>query len=110
MIPASGTLESNVARWIGQLDTSADEARQRELAAAAIAEATTVDVNGSRATVVLLLTRDADADNDAAEAILGAMVPIDDSSALFVKFKGRADVARREQENFRRFVSSLRWN
>lgn len=110
VIPASGTLESNVARWIGQLDTSADEARQQHLAAAAIADATAVDVDGTRATVVLLLAPDAEAGDDSAESILGAMVPLDDSSALFVKFRGRADVARREQENFHRFVSSLRWN
>jgi hypothetical protein len=38
------------------------------------------------------------------------MVPLDDTSSLFVKFKGKADVALRERSNFTRFVSSLRWN
>ena len=45
----------------------------------------------------------------AGQAILGAMIPVDGASALFVKFKGDAAVARREREAFARFVSSLRW-
>lgn len=110
VIPASGTLENNVARWIGQLDASADEAQRQQAAAKAVADAKRIDVDGSAATVVLLLDPAAMAGDEAGEAILGAMVPVDGSASLFVKFKGRADVARREQENFERFVSSLRWN
>lgn len=110
VIPASGTLESNIARWVGQLDASADETDRQQAAAAAIADASRIDVDGTEATVVLLLDPAATAGNEAGEAILGAMVPLDGGSSLFVKFKGRADVARREQENFHRFVSSLRWN
>jgi hypothetical protein len=72
-----------------------------------------LDVGGTEATVVLLL----DAENaQAAEqteatgkAILGAMIPLDESAALFVKYKGDAAVARRERDNFNRFVSSIRW-
>jgi hypothetical protein len=110
VIPASGTLENNVARWVGQLDASADEARRQQAAAKAIADAKQIDVDGSQATVVLLLDPAATAGDEAGQAILGAMVPVDGAASLFVKFKGRADVARREQENFQRFVSSLRWN
>jgi hypothetical protein len=47
---------------------------------------------------------------DSVQAILGAMIPLADSGALFVKFKGDADVASRERKNFIRFVSSLRRN
>ena len=36
------------------------------------------------------------------------MLPRGDSGALFVKFKGDAEVARRERDNFIRFVSSIR--
>jgi hypothetical protein len=110
VIPASGTLENNVARWVGQLDASVDEAGRQRAAAKAIADGKTVDVDGSPATVVLLLDPTAAAGDEDGEAILGAMVPVEGSSSLFVKFKGRADVARRERENFHRFVSSLRWN
>ena len=110
VIPASGTLENNVARWVGQLDASADEAQRQQTATKAIADAKRIDVDGSQATVVLLLDPAATAGDEAGQAILGAMVPVDGAASLFVKFKGRADVARREQENFHRFVSSLRWN
>jgi hypothetical protein len=110
VIPASGTLENNVARWVGQLDASADEAGRQQAATKAIADAKRIDVDGSQATVVLLLDPAATAGDEAGQAILGAMVPVDGAASLFVKFKGRADVARREQENFQRFVSSLRWN
>jgi hypothetical protein len=110
VIPASGTLESNVARWAGQLDEAADEPQRLQAAAEAIAAAERIDVDGSQATVVLLLGPAATAGDDAGEAILGAMVPVEGSSSLFVKFKGRVEIARRERENFHRFVSSLRWN
>lgn len=110
VIPASGTLESNVARWVGQLDASADETQRQQAAAAAIADASRIDVDGTEATVVLLLDPAATAGDQPGEAILGAMVPVDGGSSIFVKFKGRADIARREQDKFHRFVSSLRWN
>jgi hypothetical protein len=34
---------------------------------------------------------------------------VEDAAALFVKFRGGAEVALRERERFSRFVSSLRW-
>jgi hypothetical protein len=109
VIPASGTLESNVARWIGQLDEAADEATRAARAAAAIADARAIDVNGTQASVVLLVAGQDDTDSAGGQAILGAMIPVADSSSLFVKFKGDAAVARREREHFDRFVSSIRW-
>ena len=110
VIPASGTLETNVARWVGQLDESMDETQRQQAAVAAISAATLIDIDGTQVTVVLLLDPAAAAGDESGEAILGAMIPVDDATALFVKLKGRATVARREQEKFRRFVSSLRWN
>lgn len=104
VIPASGTLEGNVVRWLGQLDPTAEAASLEERAAAAITAAETIDVEGTPATVVLLR---GGADGD--QAILGAMIPREGAGALFVKFKGDASVALRERERFTRFVSSIRW-
>lgn len=109
VIPASGSLESNVARWQGQLQADAAPEELRSRAAAAMSAAETVDVDGVAATVVLL--RDAagdDADEASGQAILGAMIPVDETRALFVKFKGDAAVALRERERFKRFVASIR--
>lgn len=109
VIPAAGTLRSNVERWQGQLGET-DAATRDAAVAAALAAAEKIDVGGTEATVVLLLDAAAAAEPTAAgQAILGAMIPIDDSTSLFVKYKGDAAVARRERENFIRFVSSLRW-
>jgi hypothetical protein len=109
IIPASGTLAGNVERWQGQLDAAATPESLNEKALAAIAAAETVDVAGTTATVVLLRDAEAEADAEAGQAILGAMIPVDESRALFVKFKGDAAVAARERERFSRFVSSIRW-
>jgi hypothetical protein len=103
IIPASGTLEGNVARWQGQLDAGGEPDDLASRAAAAIEAAESVDVDGRPAKVVLL--RDAAAE----QAILGAMIPGGGGASLFVKFKGDADVAARERERFVRFVSSIRW-
>jgi len=109
VIPAAGSLESNVARWAGQLDAAADDEAREKAAAAAIAAAETVDIDGASGSVVLLLDAKAAAGEEGGEAILGAMIPVDDASSLFVKYKGDAAVARREREKFVRFVSSIRW-
>jgi len=107
VIPAAGSLRGNVERWQDQLD-SVDPTQSAAAVDRALADARTVDVDGTTATVVLLLD-EAAADEGQGEAILGAMVPLDDSAALFVKFKGTAAIARQQHENFVRFVASLRW-
>jgi 8-oxo-dGTP pyrophosphatase MutT (NUDIX family) len=96
VIPASGSLRSNVARWHGQLHEAASEQERDAAVDAALAAAEEVDVAGTKATVVLLLAPEAAESADRREAILGAMIPVEGSSALFVKFKGDAAVARRE--------------
>ena len=108
VIPAAGTLRGNVERWQGQLDATAADADRAAAVDRALAEATAVDVDGVRAQVVMLVDAAAAAGEGGA-AILGAMIPLDDSQSVFVKFKGPADVARRERERFERFVASLRW-
>ncbi len=112
VIPAAGSLRDNLERWQGQLDAAAAEAEADRAAAVdrALAAAETIDVDGRVATVVLLVDAAAAAAPDAAgQAILGAMIPVDEAAALFVKFKGDAAVARREREAFVGFVRSLRW-
>ena len=109
IIPASGTLAGNVERWQGQLEAGTDPADLAKKAAAAIDAAETLDVDGTAASVVLLRDPEATNDEAAGQAILGAMIPIDETRALFVKFKGDAAVAARERERFSRFVSSIRW-
>ncbi|MFM7243823.1 MAG: hypothetical protein ACKO40_06555 [Planctomycetaceae bacterium] len=104
VIPASGTLESNVARWQKQLDPDADAAAIEAKAADVIADAESIDVDGATATVVLLRSGSGDG-----EAILGAMLPVEDAAALFVKFRGAAEIAVGERERFAKFVSSIRW-
>ncbi len=109
IIPASGTLESNVERWQGQLDADAGAAALSDKAAAAIAAAETVDIDGVAAKVVLLRDAAATDSADSGQAILAAVIPLDDTGALFVKFKGDAAVAARERDRFTQFVASIRW-
>jgi hypothetical protein len=110
VIPAAGTLASNVARWQGQLEPDQEPAVAESVAREAIDAADTIDVNGVPATVVLLLDEAARTAPEAdGQAILAAMIPLDDTASLFVKFKGAAAVARRERERFGEFVTSIRW-
>jgi hypothetical protein len=107
VIPAAGTLEANVSRWLGQLDGSAPPESLLERTTRVLAAAKTQPVGEAEATLVTLMD---EAAKDTDEVILGAMIPLDETASLFVKFKGPAAVARREQEAFSRFVSSIRWN
>jgi len=109
VIPASGSLQGNVARWLGQLRPDVSPEELQTQAAAAVEKGETVDVDGIAATVVLLQDQAETAANAASgQAILGAMIPVDDTQAVFVKFKGDAAVALREYERFKRFVASIR--
>jgi hypothetical protein len=106
VIPASGTLRDNLERWQGQLDGQGDPAAIREAVDRAMAGAETVAVDGIDATVVLL---EGPAVEGEQEAILGAVVPLDDRQSLFVKFRGSLATARGQRDAFLRFVQSLRW-
>ena len=72
-----------------------------------MAKAGSVDVQGQKATVVLL-TQSVEDDEKVGESILGGMLPMDESRTLFVKFRGPAEVARKEQKRFVAFMASLR--
>lgn len=112
VIPASGTLRSNVERWQKQLTAQADSTVVAQAVDRALADAETVDIAGTKATVVMLsdeLANTPTAEGGTPQAILGAMIPLEDSVALFVKYKGEAAVARQEKARFLQFVSSLRW-
>jgi hypothetical protein len=101
IIPASGTLQGNATRWQEQLTPGANPERVSR----AIEEGEKVAVNGTESTVLLLL----DDAKENQQAILAAMIPLDDSTSLFVKFKGPATVARTLREPFTAFVRSIRW-
>jgi hypothetical protein len=107
IIPAAGTIRSNVERWQKQLDEEASDEEIAELVDTAMAKAGSVDVQGQKATVVLL-TQSVDDDDKDAESILGGMLPMDESNTLFVKFRGPAEIARKEQKKFIAFIASLR--
>ena len=62
-------------------------------------------VNGVESTILLLL----DNATDNQQAILAAMIPLEPSTALFVKFKGSALLANTLREPFTEFVRSIRW-
>jgi hypothetical protein len=101
VIPASGTLQGNATRWQEQLTPDANPER----VARAIEEGETLKVNGAASTILLLL----DDATENQQAILAAMIPLDASTALFVKFKGPAAVARTLRDPFTAFVRSIRW-
>jgi hypothetical protein len=101
IIPASGTLEGNATRWQEQLTPGASPDRVSR----AIEEGETVVVHGAESTILLLL----DDAQENQQAILAAMIPLDASTSLFVKFKGPATVARTIREPFNAFVRSIRW-
>jgi hypothetical protein len=104
VIRAAGSLESNVARWLGQLDPDAAPDTLAEQAAAALSAAETLPVGSAEATLVQLV------DESAPEGILAGVIPLDDDSSLFVKFKGPTVVARSELEHFKQFLASIRWD
>jgi len=101
IIPASGTLEGNAARWQEQLTPGASPDRVSR----AIEEGEKVMVHGVESTILQLL----DEAQENQQAILAAMIPLDASTSLFVKFKGPATVARTIREPFNAFVRSIRW-
>ena len=101
IIPASGTLQGNATRWQEQLTPGANP----EKVARAIEEGETLTVNGAESTILLLV----DDATENQQAILAAMIPLDVSTALFVKFKGSAAVARTLRDPFTAFVRSIRW-
>ena len=101
IIPASGTLEGNAARWQEQLTPGVSPDRVSRV----IEEGEKIAVNGKESTILLLL----DDAQENQQAILAAMIPLDASTSLFVKFKGPATVARTIREPFNAFVRSIRW-
>lgn len=109
VIPASGSLRDNLDRWHGQLEPAADASARDAAVEASLAAAETVAVGSRTATVVMLPDAAASRAGDAGRAILGAVIPLDDSRSLFVKYLGDAAVARHERERFVDFVKSLRW-
>jgi len=131
IIPASGTLQGNAARWQEQLTPGAGP----EPVSRAIEQAEKVSVNGVEGTIILLLDQTPadqtpadqtpadqnredqnredkspeDKSPEKQQAILAAMIPLEESMSLFVKFKGSAGLARSLREPFTEFIRSIRW-
>lgn len=106
IIPASGTLQGNAARWQEQLSPGAGPERVSR----AIEQAEKVSVNGVEGTIILLLDQSPeDKSPESQQAILAAMIPLEESVSLFVKFKGSAGLARSLREPFTEFIRSIRW-
>jgi hypothetical protein len=111
IIPASGTLQGNAARWQEQLTPGAGP----ELVSRAIERSEKVSVNGVEGTIILLLDQNPEDQNpenkspEKQQAILAAMIPLEESVSLFVKFKGSAGLARSLREPFTEFIRSIRW-
>jgi len=116
IIPASGTLQGNAARWQEQLTPGAGP----ELVSRAIEQAEKVSVNGVEGTIILLLDQSPESQSpedqspedkspEKQQAILAAMIPLEESVSLFVKFKGSAGLARSLREPFTEFIRSIRW-
>jgi len=106
VIPASGSLRGNVERWQAQLDAQAAADAIQAAVDRALAGAEQVEVDGVSGTIVLL---EGPAAEQGQEAILGGIVPLDETRSLFVKFRGDLETARAQRDAFRRFVQSLRW-
>lgn len=101
IIPASGDLPSNVRRWQEQLSPSVDES----VVNGAIEKAIITKVDGVETKIVHLT----DKPEQPQQAILAAIIPMDEQSSLFIKYKGDAQTAETEKQNFIKFVESVRW-
>jgi len=101
VIPASGDLPSNVRRWQEQLSPAVDES----VVNSAIEKAIITKVDGVETKIVHLT----DKPEQPQQAILAAIIPMDEQSSLFIKYKGDAQTAEAEKQNFIKFVESVRW-
>jgi hypothetical protein len=43
------------------------------------------------------------------QSIMAAIIPMDEQSSLFIKYKGDAETAEKEKQKFVQFVESIRW-
>ncbi|MBL8870758.1 MAG: hypothetical protein JNK90_13255 [Planctomycetaceae bacterium] len=101
IIPASGDLPSNVRRWQEQISQNVTD----EMVTQAIEKATVTKVDGIETKIVFLV----DSPDQPKESIMAAIIPMDEQSSLFIKYKGDAATAETEKANFIKFVESVRW-
>lgn len=98
---AGGDLLANVNRWRGQMQLDAWSAEQLSQ------EAKKLTVDGSEATLVELIGKDARTGEPA--CTLGVIVPRGESSWFF-KLTGEPSLAQREKANFEAFVQSVKFD
>lgn len=102
VIPASGDLRANVARWLGQIR---DGKVPDDVVDEAMAEAETVEVDG-RQGQRFLLTAEQPASGLAIDA---TVIPLQGGRSLFIKMTGPHAVVAQQEEAMRSFLSSLEW-
>ena len=103
IIPAGGDLRGNVARWLGQVRKGEVP---DEVVDQALADATTVDVDGRTGQRFLLTGEDA----SAGTAIDATIVPLNDGMSLFVKMTGPAKTVSDQSDAIASFLQSLELN
>ena len=101
IIPASGDLTSNVRRWQEQITENVTD----ELVNQAIEKAVSTKVDGVETKIVHLV----DSAEKPKQSIMAAIIPMDEQSSLFIKYKGDAETAEKEKQKFIQFVESIRW-
>lgn len=101
VIPASGDLRGNVARWMGQIRQNGVPDDEVDKALSAVQE---IEVDGRPAKRFLLLGDEPNSGN----AIDATIVPLEDGMSLFVKMTGPVETVRAESEAIAGFLKSLK--
>jgi hypothetical protein len=101
IIPASGDLTSNVRRWQEQITENVTD----DMVHQAIEKAVTTKVDNVETKIVHLV----DSAEQPKQSIMAAIIPMDEQSSLFIKYKGDAETAEKEKQKFVQFVESIRW-
>ncbi|EMI53544.1 signal peptide protein [Rhodopirellula sallentina SM41] len=102
IINAGGDLRGNVARWMGQIRSSAVPDEDVD---AAIENAEQLEVSGHSAQRFVLMPDDAgDAD---ATAIDATIIPLEEGFSMFVKMTGPVETVKTQSEQMKAFLESI---
>ncbi len=101
----AGGLESNIIRWMKQINLAEDQLsgdKMRDF----IQQQETFSSKGNLAVQLIDLTRLADSKNNSAQTILGAVVPLEDTT-IFIKMSGTLKAVHQNREEFKALCQSL---
>ncbi len=102
---AAGGLESNIIRWMKQINLAEDQlsgGKMQEF----IQQQETLTSKGNFTVQLLDLARLVDRNADSAQAILGAVVNLDDTT-IFIKMSGTVKAVNQNREKFKILCQSL---